>query len=183
VPELRIEAVGHGAGDRELADRPNVLRLVVGTVAAAPRAEAVVVLEATIDDMNPELYEHVLERLLASGARDAFLTPVVMKKSRPGTLLRVLADPADRERLAGIVFAETSTIGLRWTVWERTVLPREVRTVATEYGPVAVKIAHAPDGTVNVAPELDDCRRLATERGVALKLVHQAALAAALAGR
>lgn len=181
LPELRLERVGYGAGDRELADRPNVLRLVVGTVAPTPGAEAVVVLEATIDDMNPELWEHVLERLFASGARDAFLTPVVMKKSRPGTLLRVLADPADRERLAGVVFAETSTIGLRWTVWERMVLPREIRTVETAYGPVAVKIAHAPDGTVNVAPELEDCRRRATERGVPLKLVHQAALAAALA--
>lgn len=184
APALRVERVGYGAGDRDLADRPNVLRLVLGTAAAAVAGEeAVVVLETTIDDMNPELYEHVLERLLASGARDAFLTPVVMKKSRPGTLLRVLCDPADRERLAGIVFAETSTIGLRWTTWERMVLPREIRTVETEYGPIAVKIARAPDGTMNVAPELDACRRVATERSVALKLVHQAALAAALAAR
>jgi uncharacterized protein (TIGR00299 family) protein len=183
LPELRVDGVGHGAGERELADRPNVLRLVLGTVASPARPDSVVVLEATIDDMSPELYEHVLERLLASGARDAFLTPVVMKKSRPGTVLRVLCDAADRERLAAIVFAETTTIGLRWTTWERLVLPREFRTVETAYGAVTVKIARAPDGSVNVAPELDACRRVAAERGVPLKVVHQAALAAALSER
>src|SRR5206468_12236309 len=105
-----------------------------------------------------------------------------MKRSRPATMLRVLADPADRDRLAGIVFAETSTIGLRWTTWQRMVLAREERTVETAYGSVRVKVARAPDGTVNVAPEFEDCRRLAVERGVPLKLVHQAALAAAVGG-
>jgi pyridinium-3,5-bisthiocarboxylic acid mononucleotide nickel chelatase len=180
APALRIDAVGHGAGDRTLADRPNLLRILVGEPVVAAGTDEVVVLEATIDDMSPQLYEHVLERLLAAGARDAFLVPVVMKKSRPATMLRVLAAPADRDRLAGIVFAETSTIGLRYTTWGRLVLPREERTVETPYGPVRVKLARAPDGTVNVAPEFEDCRRLAIERGVALKIVHQAALAAAL---
>ena len=98
-------------------------------------------------------------------------------------MLRVLAAPADRERLAGIVFAETSTIGLRYTSWRRMVLAREERTVETAYGPVRVKLARAPDGTLNVAPEFEDCRRLASERGVPLKVVHQAALAAAVAPR
>jgi uncharacterized protein (TIGR00299 family) protein len=179
VPEMRVAAVGWGAGERELADRPNLLRIVVGEPNLAGGADDVVVLEATIDDMSPQLYEHVIERLLAAGARDAFLVPVVMKKSRPGTMLRVLAAPPDRERLAAIVFAETSTIGLRWTTWRRSVLPREDRTVGTPYGPVRVKLSRAPDGTLNVAPEFDDCKRVAVERGVALKLVHQAAIAAA----
>jgi uncharacterized protein (TIGR00299 family) protein len=181
VPEMRVTAVGYGAGDRTLPDRPNLLRIVVGEAETPIGADDVVVLEATIDDMNPELYEHALECVLAAGARDAFLTPVIMKKSRPGTMLRVLASPPDRDRLAAIVFAETSTIGLRWTTWHRMVLPRETRQVETPYGTVAVKVAHAPDGTPNVAPELEDCRRIARERGVPLKLVHQAALAAALA--
>jgi hypothetical protein len=180
APEMRVGGVGYGAGDRTLSDRPNLLRIVVGEAETPIGTDDVVVLEATIDDMNPELYEHVLERLLAAGARDAFLVPVIMKKSRPGTMLRVLAAPPDRERLAGILFAETSTIGLRWTTWRRMVLPRETRQVETPYGTVAVKVARAPDGSLNVAPELDDCRRIARERGVALKLVHQAALAAAL---
>lgn len=182
VPELRLAAVGCGAGDRNGTDRPNVLRLVVGEAAGASGADEVVVLETTIDDLSPQVYEHVLERLLTAGARDAFLVPVVMKKSRPGTTLRVLADPADRERLAAIVFAETSTIGLRYTTWRRTVLPREEARVETPYGAVRVKIARAPDGTPNLAPEFEDCRRLALERGVPLKLVHQAAVAAALRG-
>jgi uncharacterized protein (TIGR00299 family) protein len=183
VPPLRIEAVGYGAGTRELADRPNLLRLVLGTAVVEIGRDDVIVLEATIDDMSPELYEHVIERLLAAGAKDVFLTPVVMKKSRPGVTLSVLAAPADRERLAGHVFAETSTIGLRWTPWTRLVLPRESRRVETEYGTVSVKLATAPDGTVNVAPELDDCRRVAAARGVPLKVVHQAAVAAVVRGR
>jgi uncharacterized protein (TIGR00299 family) protein len=178
VPPLRIDAVGYGAGDRTLADRPNLLRILVGEPIIAPGHDEVVVLEATIDDMNPELYEHVLERLLTAGARDVFLVPVVMKKSRPGTMLRVLANPADRDRLAGIVFAETTTIGLRFTTWQRLVLPREERTVETPYGTVRVKVARAPDGTLNVAPEYEDCRHLAKEKNVPLKLIHQAALSA-----
>jgi len=183
VPELRVAAVGYGAGDRTLADRPNLLRILVGEPAVAVGADDVVVLETTIDDMSPQLYEHVLERLLAAGARDAFLVPIIMKRSRPATLLRVLAAPADRERLAGILFAETSTIGLRYTTWHRMILTREERTVETVYGAVRVKLARAPDGTLNVAPEFEDCRRVATERGVPLKVVHQAALAAVVAPR
>jgi hypothetical protein len=179
VPELRVDRVGYGAGDRVLADRPNLLRIVVGEPISTTASDDVVVLEATVDDTNPELWEHVLERLLEAGAKDAFLESVVMKKSRPGVTLRVLAAPADRDRLAGVIFAETSTIGLRWAPWRRIVLPRETRLVDTEYGPVGVKFATAPDGTPNVAPEFEDCRRLARARGVALKLVYQAALAAA----
>lgn len=180
VPTLRPFATGYGAGDRVLADRPNLLRIVLGEIVEPAGADEVVVLEATIDDMNPQLFEHVIDRLLGAGARDVFLVPVIMKKSRPATLLRVLAAPAERERLAGIIFAETSTIGLRYATWQRMVLPRTQAVVETPYGPVQVKIAVAPDGTRNLAPELDDCRRVATERGVPLKLVHQAALAAAL---
>jgi len=183
VPELRIAAVGYGAGDRVLDDRPNVLRILVGEPVVDAGTDDVVVLEATIDDMSPQLYEHVLERLLAAGARDAFLVPVVMKKSRPATMLRVLAAPGDRERLATIVFAETTTIGLRWVAERRMVLAREETRVQTPWGPVRVKVARAPDGTVNVAPEFEDCRRIAQERQVPLKAVHQAALAAALAAR
>ena len=181
APELRVLGVGHGAGDRTLPDRPNLLRIVLGEPAAAAGADDVVVLDATIDDMSPQLYEHVLERLLEAGARDAFLAPVVMKKSRPGTTLRVLASPADRERLAAIVFAETSTIGLRWTTWHRMVLAREEHIIETPHGTVRVKVARAPDGTVNVAPEYEDCRRIAREKSLPLKVVHRTAYAVALA--
>ena len=179
VPPLRIAAAGYGAGTRVLADRPNLLRVVIGEAVVAAKDEDVVVIEATIDDMSPQLYEHVIDRLLEAGARDVFLVPAIMKKSRPATLLRVLAAPADRERLAAMVLAETSTIGLRWATWSRLALPREERTVETDHGPVRVKIARAPDGTVNVAPEFEDCRRLARERGVPLKTIWRAALVAA----
>jgi uncharacterized protein (TIGR00299 family) protein len=178
VPELRIEQVGWGAGDRVLADRPNLLRVVLAEPVVVPGTDEVVVLETTIDDLSPQIYEHVIERLLAAGARDVFLVPVVMKKSRPATMLRVLAEPADRDRLAAIVFAETSTLGLRHTTWRRLVLPREERTVETPWGRVRVKVARAPDGTVNAAPEFEDCRRLALEGRVPLKVVHRTALEA-----
>jgi uncharacterized protein (TIGR00299 family) protein len=181
APEMTVETVGYGAGDRVLADRPNLLRIAIGrTVAAATSADDVVVLEATIDDSAPELFEHVIDRLLAAGAKDVFLVPVVMKKSRPAVMLRVLGAPSDRDRLASIVFAETTTIGLRYTTWSRLVLPREETTVETPWGAVRVKIAVAPDGTRNVAPEYEDCRRVALDRQVPLKLVLQAALAAAI---
>jgi hypothetical protein len=180
VPPFRLEAAGYGAGDRSLADRPNLLRVLIGEPLAAVAGDDVVVLEATIDDSSPQIYEHVVEQLLAAGARDAFLEPVLMKKSRPGVTLRVLADPADRDRLAAIVFAETSTIGLRYSTARRMLLPREERRVETPYGSVRVKVARAPDGTANVAPEYEDCRALAVARGVPLKVVHRAALAAAL---
>ena len=180
VPTFRLDAVGYGSGDRTFTDRPNLLRIVVGEPLPAVQTDEVVVLEATIDDTSPQLYEHVLERLLAAGARDAFLEPLIMKKSRPGVTLRVLADPADRDRLAAIVFAETSTIGLRWTTARRMILPREAGRVDTPWGTIRVKVARAPDGTINVAPEYEDCRALALARGVPLKTVHQAALAAAL---
>jgi uncharacterized protein (TIGR00299 family) protein len=183
VPEMTLDAVGYGAGDRILTDRPNLLRIAIGRAAhVAPAADDVVVLEATIDDSAPELFEHVIDRLLAAGAKDVFLVPVIMKKSRPAVMLRVLAAPADRDRLATIVFAETSTIGLRYTTWSRLVLPREEATVETPWGAVRIKIATAPDGTRNVAPEYEDCRRVALARTVPLKLVVQAAIAAALRG-
>jgi len=180
APELRVDRVGYGAGDRILPDRPNLLRIVVGEPLGGTGRDEVVVLEATIDDLSPQLYEHVIERLLAAGARDAFLLPVVMKKSRPGTMLRVIAAPEDRDKLAAIVFAETSTIGLRWATWSRLVLPREERRVDTPWGAVRVKVATAPDGTTNVAPEYEDCKRLAAAHGVPLKTVMQTALAVAL---
>ena len=181
VPEMTVDAVGYGAGDRILDDRPNLLRIAIGrAIATPPASDDVVVLEATIDDSTPEIFEHVIERLLAAGAKDVFLVPVVMKKSRPAVMLRVLAAPADRDRLAGIVFAETSTIGLRYTTWSRLVLPREETTVETPWGAVRVKIAVAPDGTRNVAPEYEDCRRVALAARVPLKLVLQAAVAAAI---
>lgn len=178
-PELRVEQVGYGAGTRELADRPNLLRLLLGSSVAAAGHDEVVLLETNIDDANPEIYDHVMELLFEAGAKDVFLTPILMKKNRPAVQLSVLADPSALAALSAIVLRETTAIGVRHQTLRRTVLPRHSIVVATPYGEVRVKVAVAPDGTRNLAPEHDDCRRLARAQGIPLKLVYQAALAAA----
>jgi uncharacterized protein (TIGR00299 family) protein len=179
VPPLSIERVGYGAGTKSFADRPNVLRLLLGTISHPARADEFIVVETNIDDTNPELYDYVMERLFAAGARDVWLTPAQMKKNRPGTVLHALTDAGARDAIAAVILAETSAIGVRCFAVQRTVLPREQLIVDTEFGPIAVKIARAPDGSLNIAPEYDSCRTVARQRGVPLKLVYQAALGAA----
>ena len=178
--DLVVDRIGYGAGDKEFPDRPNLLRVVLGTAPGAVGVDSLLVLETNVDDLNPELYEYVVERLFACGARDVWLAPVQMKKGRPGTLLSVLANAADRDRLAALLFAETSTLGVRVSSVERLHVEREIVEVETEYGRARVKIGRAPDGTRNVAPEYEDCKRLAAKSGAALKIVYQAAVAAAL---
>jgi len=179
VPQLQLTAVGYGAGERTLPDRPNLLRVLLGNIVETPREEQLLVLETNIDDLNPELYEHVMERLFAAGARDVFLLPIQMKKNRPGVLLWVLGEVADREKLSALIFAETSTLGIRSYPVARVALRRESKEVVTPYGSVCVKLAYTPDGRVNVAPEYEDCKRLAREKDVPLKVVYEAALHAA----
>lgn len=182
IPQLQLSGVGYGAGERTLPDRPNVLRIMTGTVVEPLREEQLLVLEANIDDLNPELYEHVMERLFAAGARDVCLLPMQMKKNRPGIMLWVLGEAATREQLSAIVFAETSTIGLRSYPVARVALRRENREVSTPYGNVRVKLSYAPDGNVHAAPEYEECKRIARERNVPLKLIYEAALFAARQG-
>ncbi len=176
VPQFDLRAVGYGAGERTLPDRPNLLRVVLGNARETPREEQLLVLETNIDDLNPELYEHVMECLFAAGARDVFLAPIQMKKNRPGVLLWVLGEIADRDKLSTILFAETSTLGIRSYPVTRAALRRESKEVATPYGNVRVKLAFSPDGRVNVAPEYEDCKHLAREKAVPLKLIYEAAV-------
>lgn len=179
LPLLRIEHIGHGAGTLDTPGRPNVLRLLVGEEGASPGDGArVLVLEAEMDDMSPQLLPPLLERLLAGGALDAFCTPVQMKKGRPGVLVTALADPARREALEEIFFAETTTLGVRRLEWERTTLAREVVQVSTAYGSIGVKVGRRGETVYNVQPEFEDCQRAAAARGVPLKEVWAAALAA-----
>ncbi len=194
-PALRPTAIGYGAGERELADRPNLLRVVLcerppaasgrlgGAPAGAPgvQRDEMVVLEANIDDMNPELYEAALEALFAAGARDATLAPITMKKGRPATLLQVIALPDDREHLCAVMLRETSTIGVRSHPVTRLTLPRERRTVATSLGAIDVKLVTLPDGTRRATPEYEDCRRVAREHGTSLARVYDVARRAAAA--
>jgi pyridinium-3,5-bisthiocarboxylic acid mononucleotide nickel chelatase len=165
LPAMKIRKTGYGAGGRDFPDQPNVLRVLLGEPTGADEALAVAVLEANVDDLNPQVLAYAAERLLASGALDVTLSPLVMKKGRPGNLLRVVAKPEDREALAQIIFAETSTFGLRLYQAERRVHARRFEEIATPYGAVRMKISSEGD----YAPEYEDCRKLSLSSGVALK--------------
>jgi len=182
LPAMRVIAIGHGAGTRDLADRPNVLRVVAGmeTDADASTPGKCLIIEANIDDMNPQLYEPLLAGLFRAGARDAWLTPVQMKKGRPGVVVSVLCDPGQREAVAGLLLRESTTLGVREHAVERQVLDREIVEVATEFGSVSIKLGRDPaSGTVwNAAPEFSVCVERAAAHGVPVKTVIAAAVAA-----
>jgi uncharacterized protein (TIGR00299 family) protein len=180
IPAMRLTATGYGAGGRDLPI-PNVLRLLVGEQSRStdPITETLVMLETNIDDLNPELYDYVMARLFAAKALDVFLSPIQMKKNRPATLLRVLCGPADVDVLVKILFTETSTLGVRQQLVTRHCLSRSIHTVETPYGPVRVKVARWDEGGAKAAPEYEDCRQLAEERGISLREVYRAAEQAA----
>jgi uncharacterized protein (TIGR00299 family) protein len=182
LPPLRPEAVGHGAGSRDTPGRPNVVRLVVGQADEAEADERVLVIETEVDDMSPQLCEPLCERLAAAGALDVYLTPVQMKKGRPGILITCLAKPEGRAAIEEVLFSETTTLGVRRQEWQRSVLQRRSVPVETPYGGVRVKLGERAGRVNNVQPEFDDCRRAARERGVPVKEVWAAALAAYRAG-
>lgn len=175
MPAMRLEASGYGAGDRDFKGRANVLRVLIGETAAMPEAAEVCVIEANIDDMSPQVAGFVRERLLEAGALDVTLTPVFMKKDRPGFTLTVLAAPADRLRLGDVLFAETTTLGIREYAAQRRVLERTWQEVETAFGRVRVKTAADGGAARNFAPEYEDCRRIAKEKNVPFKDVWQAA--------
>jgi len=179
IPQMQVTDVGYGAGERTLPDRPNLMRMMLATVVEPPQEGQLLVLETNIDDCNPEFYEHVMERLFAAGARDVCFLPIQMKKNRPGVMLWVLGELCDRERLSTIMFSETSTIGIRSYTVSRMALRRERTEVDTLYGVVRVKVSHTPDGRTHAAPEYEDCKRLAQEKKLPLKVVYEAALLAA----
>ncbi len=171
MPAMRAERVGYGAGDRDLPGTPNVLRVIVGHDDEAARDQRVVVLECEIDDMNPQIYGVLMEQLYAAGALEVFYTAVQMKKNRPGTLLTVVAPPDTRDALTGIVFRETTTIGLRYQELLRACLDREIVVVETKVGPVRFKIARRGGEVLNASPEFEDCARAAAEHSLPVKQV------------
>jgi pyridinium-3,5-bisthiocarboxylic acid mononucleotide nickel chelatase len=178
LPAMRVRQIGYGAGDRDFASTPNVLRLFVGESAESAQSDRVVVLACEIDDMNPQLFGSLMDRLYAAGALDVFYTPVQMKKNRPGTLVTILASPERRESLSAIVFRETTTIGIRYHEMMRERLNREVIAVDTPIGSVRFKVARDGTSIVNATPEFDDCERIARERELPIKEVQAAALKA-----
>ncbi len=184
-PPMRFERIGLGAGQKD-RDWPNIARLWLGTQTASvahptPIASPFVQLDTNIDDMNPQLYAAVIDRLFAAGARDVWLTPIQMKKGRPAVILSVLADAGLEKPLADMVLTETTTLGIRVTPIHRHEARREVRTVQTPFGAVHVKLKYLAGSLVGYAPEYEDCRNLAESAQAPLRKVYEAALAAATA--
>jgi uncharacterized protein (TIGR00299 family) protein len=173
-PPMTVSAIGYGAGTADLEGQPNVLRIMIGEAAEKTIAgfdEEIAVIEANLDDMNPQIYGYFLEKALGAGALDVYTTPVQMKKNRPGTLLTVLCKPQETNALMSLIFAETTTFGTRTYRAQRRVLPREWVSVATEFGEVRIKVSRVNGRILHVAPEYDDCRKLAVEKNVPLQRV------------
>jgi uncharacterized protein (TIGR00299 family) protein len=189
-PAMTVSAIGYGAGTADLEGQPNVVRIMVGEevgkdeekgaqpgLAVPPGFdEEIAVVEANLDDMNPQIYGYFLEKALGAGALDVYTTPVQMKKNRPGTLLTVLCKPADTNALMTLIFAETTTFGVRTYRAQRRVLPREWVSVATDYGDVRIKVSRVNGRILHVAPEFEDCKKLAAEKDVPLQRVIAEAL-------
>ena len=182
-PAMSVSAIGYGAGTADLEGQPNVMRIMIGEAVGATKGaqpglavplgfdEEIAVIEANLDDMNPQIYGYFLEKALAAGALDVYTTPVQMKKNRPGILLTVLCKPGDTGSLMDLIFAETTTFGARTYTAKRRALPREWITVATSLGEVRVKVSRVNGHIRHATPEYEDCRRLAEERKVPLQVV------------
>jgi uncharacterized protein (TIGR00299 family) protein len=175
-PAMVIEKIGYGTGQKEFVNRPNLFRIVLGESNHPLAHEEMLVIETNIDDMNPQLYDHVMDCLFAAGARDVYFAPIQMKKNRPATLLSVICEPRERDPLARVIMQETTTIGIRYYPVHRAILKREIRKVKTRYGVVRLKIVEQPDGTQRAAPEYDDLKRIATARNISLKTLYDEVL-------
>ncbi len=171
MPDMIVESIGIGAGNKDFRERANVLRVFVGKLSAIsyqPSAPAVTVIETTIDDMNPQIYEYVMERLFKAGALDVYLTQLIMKKGRPGIKLTVLCNSKEKEKMMKIIFEETTTIGLRFYETGRQTLKREIKEINTALGKVKVKISKLGSRIIRVAPEYEDCKKLAKKLNMPL---------------
>ncbi len=183
MPAMTVESIGYGAGKSDFGI-PNVLRIMLGEESVCvPAARSVTVIETNIDDLNPQFYETAMERLFAAGALDVFLTPIQMKKNRPGTLLSVICDPVRAESLAAVVLAETSTLGVRMSRWERVCLDRRWEEVVTRFGTIRIKIGERDGKTITASPEYEDCKRAAAEHDVAIRQVYESAMVLYRTGR
>jgi pyridinium-3,5-bisthiocarboxylic acid mononucleotide nickel chelatase len=178
LPRMRVEQIGYGAGTGDFAQHPNVLRVIVGDSASSEEPERVVVIECEIDDMNPQLFGPLMDRLYAAGALDVFYAPVQMKKNRPGTLVTVISPVERREDLASVLFTESTTIGVRYQEVFRERLAREFHSVDTPLGPVRFKVATRDGRVLNAAPEFEDCAKIAQEGGMSIKHVQAVAMKA-----
>jgi pyridinium-3,5-bisthiocarboxylic acid mononucleotide nickel chelatase len=184
-PSMTVSAIGYGAGAADLEGQPNVVRIMIGECAdksAHPLDEEISIIEANLDDMNPQIYGYVVEKALLAGALDVYTNALQMKKNRPGTLLTILCRPQDTEALMSLIFAETTTFGVRTHRAQRRALPREWVNVSTSYGNVRIKLSRSNGQVLHVTPEYDDCRKLAVEKQVPLQQVINEALRSYEAG-
>jgi pyridinium-3,5-bisthiocarboxylic acid mononucleotide nickel chelatase len=171
LPQMTVSSIGYGAGDGDFPNHPNVLRLLVGERDGGGGVERIVTIECEIDDMNPQLFGPLMDRLQAAGALDVYYSAVQMKKNRPGVLVTVLAPPERREALSRVLFTETTTIGVRYAEMSRERLAREIEIIQTPVGPIRFKVARRSGAVMNAAPEFDDCARIAAERRLPIKTV------------
>jgi pyridinium-3,5-bisthiocarboxylic acid mononucleotide nickel chelatase len=178
IPPMRVERIGYGAGGRDIPHAPNVLRILVGQTAEGSPGDRVTVLECEIDDMNPQIFGSLMDKLYDAGALEVFYVPVQMKKNRPGTLLTVIVPPAIRPTIADLVFRETTTIGLRYADVDRECLQRESVSVETSIGTVRFKVARRNGRLMNASPEFEDCVRLAASNNLSVKEVQTLAIKA-----
>jgi uncharacterized protein (TIGR00299 family) protein len=177
IPAVQIEKTGYGAGKKDF-DFPNVLRVIIGESSEVKHQHKVTLLETNVDDLNPQYYELLMERLFTSGALDVYLAPIQMKKNRPASLLSVLCSPDKAQNMLDIIFANTSTLGVRISEMQRMCLDREWTEVDTQYGKIRIKIGKMNGIVRNAAPEYDDCKRAAIEYNVSVQEVHDEALMA-----
>jgi len=178
MPPMKIDNIGYGAGQRDLPI-PNLLRVSIGVIKNAYQEDVVSLIQTNIDDMNPELYEHIVDRLFREGALDVFLTPIQMKRTRPATMLSVIAGQEKMEKMLEIIFDETTTLGIRISKIKRRKLNRENRKVSTKYGKIEVKIGKHDGVVKNISPSYEECRKIATHLKIPLKKVYQEAKQAA----
>jgi uncharacterized protein (TIGR00299 family) protein len=171
MPPMKIRCIAHGAGGREILGQPNVLRLMIGGPLTGYDEDASIVIETNIDDMNPQVYDYVIEKLMHQGAQDAYLTPIIMKKGRPAILLSVLTDKVNADAILDTIFRETTSIGVRMHEVGRKKLAREIAEVDTPYGKIRIKVSKRGDEVLTATPEYEDCRRIAEEKNVPLKQV------------
>jgi len=171
LPPMKIDRIGYGAGDRDPKETPNVLRILQGERVHGGEAETVVQIECEIDDMNPQLFGPLMDRLAEAGSLDVFYAAVQMKKNRPGTLVTVIAPPSKRDAVTAMLFTHTTTIGVRYQEMRRDTLDRKVVSIDTPLGPLRMKVASRAGRVLNAAAEFEDCARLAAERGMAIKEV------------
>jgi uncharacterized protein (TIGR00299 family) protein len=178
MPSMVVEKIGYGVGTRNLPDRPNLLRIIVGIDRSRNRVETVVMLETNVDDANPEWLGYLMDRLFEAGALDVVFCPVHMKKNRPGTLIQVMAKPHERDALTAILFRESTTLGVRFHYCQRTVLQRSLSEVDSPWGRITVKEILQPDGARIFLPEYGACRKIAEEKGIPLKEIYAWVIAA-----